>query len=156
MTTAGKPNVSTGIDGALTIRPVQHFHVEVQDDMAASSELLSLLEELGVELLAFSAVPSASSRVQFTLVPEDPAKLLAEAARAQLPVEGPYSALLVQGDDHLHSLASLHRRALAANIDIYATGGVTDGRGAFAYMVYVGEDRFASAVEALTLEFDVD
>jgi hypothetical protein len=143
-TTEQPPHAAGATHGQLRIRPVHCFYAGVE------------LEELGVNLLAFSAVPSAAPDVQFTIVPEDPEKLVAEAARAKLPVEGPHSALLVQGDDHLRALANLHRRAALANINIYATGGVTDGRGSFGYMLYVGEDRFASAVEAFTLDLDVD
>ena len=38
---------------------------------------------------------------------------------------------------------------MRAGIDIYASSGVADGRGAFGYLVYVREDQFEQAAGAL-------
>jgi hypothetical protein len=89
--------------------------------------------------------------VQFAIFPEDPGKLLAEARGANLALEGPHHALLVQGDDELGALASVHERLVDAGVDIYASAGVTNDRGAFGYVVYVREDQFVRAVDALGL-----
>jgi hypothetical protein len=43
----------------------------------------------------------------------------------------------------------VHERLFRAGVDIYASSGVTDGQGAFGYVVYVREDQFARAAEAL-------
>jgi len=59
--------------------------------------------------------------------------------------------LLVQGDDEMGALAGVHERLVSAGVDIYASSGVTDGRGAFGYIVYVREDQFEKAVDALGL-----
>jgi len=107
--------------------------------------------ERGVNLLAFTAVPAGPTLAQFALFPEDPGKLVAEARAAQLPLDGPHHALLVQGDDELGALASVHDRLLNAGVDIYASSGVTDARGSFGYVVYVREDQFKQAVVALGL-----
>ena len=61
--------------------------------------MLSALAERGVGLLAFTAVPSGPELAQFALFPDDPNKLAAEARAAGLALDGPYHALLVQGDD---------------------------------------------------------
>jgi hypothetical protein len=140
---------------AYTIRPVRYYYASVHDDDAGAPRILNQLEEVGVNLLAFAVVPSSSSEIQFAIVPEDPGKLAAEAARAGVPLEGPHHAFLVQGDDHLGELASVHRRLLAANVDIYSSSGVSDGRGSFGYIVFVREDQFASAVEALGVEVEL-
>jgi hypothetical protein len=140
---------------AYTTRPVQYFYATVRNDVEAASLLLSRLEELGVNLLAFAATPDESSSVQFTIVPEDPGKLAAEAARGRLPLEGPHPALLVQGDDHLAALASVHRRLFAAHVHVYASAGVSDEHGTFGYMVYVREDQFPFAVETLSLDVEL-
>jgi hypothetical protein len=36
-----------------------------------------------------------------------------------------------------------------AGVDIFASSGVSDGRGAFGYLVYVREDQFEKAAAAL-------
>ena len=134
---------------AFTIRRADYFYATVRDELGAAYGLLAQLAELGVNLLAFTAVPSGPSLAQFALFPADPNKLVAEARSANLPLDGPYHALLVQGDDELGALASVHKRLADAGVDIYASSGVTDGRGAFGYVVYVREDEFEKAAGVL-------
>jgi hypothetical protein len=136
---------------AFTIRPVDYYYSNVRDELGAAYRVLSALAERGVNLLAFTAVPSGPSLAQLAIFPEDPNRLVAEARAAQLPLEGPHHALLVQGDDVLGAFASVHERLFQAGVDIYASSGVTDARNAFGYVVYVREDQFDRAVEALGL-----
>jgi len=136
---------------AFTVRPVDYYYVNVRDELGAAYSVLSALAARGVNLLAFTAVPSGPSMAQFALFPEDANKLVAEASGAQIPLEGPHHALLVQGDDELGAFASVHERLFEAGVDIYASSGVTDARNAFGYVVYVREDQFERAVDALGL-----
>lgn len=136
---------------AFTIRPVDYFYANVRDELGAAYRVLSLLADRGVNLLAFTAVPSGPALAQFTLFPEDPNLLVAEAHRAQLTLDGPHHALLVQGDDELGGFARVHGRLVDAGVDIYASSGVSDGRGAFGYIVYVREDQFEAASLSLDL-----
>lgn len=136
---------------AFTIRRVEYHYANVRDELGAAYRLLAQLAELGVDLLAFTAVPSGPDLAQFALFPVDPRKLAAEARGAGLALDGPYHALLVQGDDELGALADVHERLVEAGVDIYASSGVTDGRGSFGYLVYVREDQFERAASALEL-----
>ena len=136
---------------AFTIRKVEYYYANLRDELGATYRVLSLLAERGVNLLAFTAVPSGPSLAQFTLFPEDPGKLVAESRSAGLALDGPYHAVLVQGDDELGALANVHERLARAHVDIFASSGVTDGRGAFGYVVYVREDQFEQAASALEL-----
>jgi hypothetical protein len=136
---------------AVTIRRADYFYANVRDELGAAYRVLSQLAALGVDLLAFTAVPSGPALAQFALFPADPNKLLAESRAAGLELDGPYHALLVQGDDELGALASVHERLFDAGVDIYASSGVTDGQGSFGYVVYVREDQFEHAAEALGL-----
>jgi hypothetical protein len=134
---------------AFTIRRVEYYYANVRDELGAAYRLLSQLAELGIDLLAFTAVPSGPAQAQFTLVPTDTGKLLAQASVAGLPLDGPYHAFLVQGDDELGALANVHEQLVKAGVDIFASSGVSDGRGAFGYLVYVREDQFDRATAAL-------
>lgn len=136
---------------AFTIRSVEYYYANVRDELGAAYRVLAQLAGLGVNLLAFTAVPSGPNLAQFALVPEDPNKLIARADAAGLPLEGPHHALLVQGDDELGAFANVHEHIVDAGVDIYASTGVTDGRGAFGYLVYVREEQFEKAAEALGL-----
>ena len=136
---------------AFTIRRVEYYYASVRDELGAAYRVLSQLAELGVNLLAFTAMPSGPSLAQFALFPDDPNKLIAEARSAGLSLDGPYHALLVQGDDELGALASVHELLVEAGVDIFASSGVTDSRGAFGYLIYVREDQFEKAALALAL-----
>ena len=136
---------------AFSVRPSEYFYVNTRDEVGAAYHVLSAFAERGVNLLAFTAVPSGEDRAQFALFPEDPAQFAAEARLAQIDVEGPHYALLVQGDDELGRLAGIHERLFKAGVDVYASSGVSDGRGSFGYVVYVREDQFEQAVDALEL-----
>ena len=130
---------------------MEYYYANVRDELGAAYRLLSQLAELGVDLLAFTAVPSGPALAQFTLVPTDTGKLLAQASMAGLPLDGPYHAFLVQGDDELGALANVHEQLVKAGVDIFASSGVSDGRGAFGYLIYVREDQFERATAALKL-----
>jgi hypothetical protein len=136
---------------AHTIRRVDYFYANIRDELGAAYRVLAQLADLGVNLLAFTAVPSGPNLAQFALFPEDPNKLAAEASAAQLKLDGPYHAFLVQGDDELGALASVHEQLFRAGVDVYASSGVTDGRGSFGYVVYVREDQFEHAAASLGL-----
>jgi hypothetical protein len=134
-----------------TIRRVEYYYANVRDDLGVAYRLLQELAGRGVNLLAFTAVPSGPDMAQFALFPEDSAKLRAEARAANLQLDGPYHALLVQGDDELGALARIHERLFEAAIDVYASSGVTDGRGSFGYLVYLREEQFERAADTLGL-----
>ena len=71
---------------AYTIRPVDYYYVNVRDELGAAYRVLAALAERGVNLLAFTAVPSGPSLAQFAIFPEDPNTLVAEAKGAQIPL----------------------------------------------------------------------
>ncbi len=134
---------------ACTIRRVDYFHTTVRDQPGEAHKILSTLEELGVNQLAFTAVPVGADITELTIFPEDSHRLQHQAKDAGLKLDGPHRALLVQGDDELGALAAIHQRLYEANINVYASSGVTDGRGSFGYIIYVREGDFERAVAAI-------
>jgi len=134
-----------------SIRGIQYYRIAVADQPDEAYELLSSLADFGVNLLAFTAIPSGPDHVQFTLFPEDPSRLEAESKRAGLVLDGPHAAILIQGDDELGALANVHRRLAGASVAIYASSGLADGRGSFGYLIYVREDQVDRAMAALEI-----
>ena len=130
---------------AFTITPVEYFYADVRDELGAAYRVLSRFAERGVELLAFTAMPTGPHRAQFALFPEDSNRLLAEARAVGLRLDGPHHALLVQGDDELGAFADVHERLVEAGVDVYASTGVVDGNGSFGYIVYVRDQQFEMA-----------
>jgi len=134
---------------AFHVRRIDYFSTTVRDDPGEAYKLLATLANLGVNLLAFTAVPIGPLHTQLTIFPEDSAKLANEAKMDRLVLDGPHPALLVQGDDELGALAGLHMKLMKANVNVYAATGVADGGGSFGYVIYVRPEQYSLAVAAL-------
>lgn len=131
------------------VRRAEYFYTTVKDEPGEALSLLTLLAEKGINLLAFTAVPVGPNRTQLTIFPDDIAKAVSEAKMAQLPLDGPYAALLVQGQDALGALAALHAKLHEAKVNVYASSGVADGRGGYGYVIYVKGKDYDAALKAL-------
>jgi len=131
------------------IRRVDYFSTTIRDRPGEGYKLLAQLAEMGLNLVAFTAVPVGPTHTQLTLFPEDSGKMEAAAQRAGMKLDGPHPAFLVQGDDKLGALSEIHQELYRADVNIYASSGVTDGRGTFGYLIYVRPEDFQRAAEAL-------
>ena len=132
-----------------SIRRVAYFNTTVRDQPGEAYRTLQVLADLGINLLAFTATPIGPASAQLTLFPDDASLVAETASKAGLQLDGPHPALLVQGDDKLGALAQIHESLFAANV--YASSGVSDGRGGFGYVVYVRPEQFDQACKALGL-----
>ena len=134
---------------ATSIRRAEYFYTTVRDEPGEAYKLLSRLADLRIDLLAFTAIPVGPMHTQLTLFPEDALRLRSEAEKTGLVLDGPHPAFLVQGDDELGALAGIHVKLYEARINVYASTGVTDGRGCFGYVLYIRPEDYESAVTAL-------
>ena len=119
------------------VRSIDYFHATIKDLPGEALGILSQLAAAGVNLMAFNAVPIGANVAQVTLFPEDSEPLLEFAGRTGLRLSGPAQALLVQGDDEVGALVEVHRQLADERIDVYASSGVTDGRGRYGYVIHV-------------------
>jgi len=133
------------------IQKVDYFYTSVHDEPGEAYKILTLLAELDINLLAFTAFPTGPMRTQLALFPQDTTKLQDHARKAGLCLDGPHHALLVQGDDELGALATVHAVLYRANVNVYASTGVSDGKGMYGYVLYLKPEDIERAVEALDL-----
>jgi len=131
------------------IRKIEYFNTTVKDQPGASYKLLNQLSELGIDQVAFVAIPTGPANTQLTIFPDDSSRLIAEAKRSNILLDGPHPAILVQGDDELGALEGIHNKLFMANVNVYASMGVTDGKGGFGYLIYIREEEFERAMQAL-------
>ena len=136
---------------AYDIRCVEYFYCSVKDQPGEAYKMLSILADLGISMLAFHAVPIGPNNTQLTIFPEDSHKLVSEAKKAGMDLDGPHPAFLVRGDDQLGALSELHKKLYDANVNIYASNGVTDGEGDYGYIFFVRHEDFQRAKETLEL-----
>src|SRR5258708_1683945 len=138
---------------ALTVRNAEYFYVRTEDSRERAYELLANLALEEVSLLAFSAVPFGPNHVELTIFPDRSDTFLQLAKKLGWVVAGPQHAFLVQGDDHLGTIADIQRMLFEADVEIYASSGITDGSGHFGYVIYFKEadhERAARALGAVT------
>jgi len=136
---------------AHTIRKVDYFYTTVKDQPGASYNLLTQLSGLGIDQVAFVALPIGPVNTQLTIFPDDSEKLLREADRSGMILDGPHPAILVQGDDEMGALEEIHNKLFLANVNVYNSMGITDGKGGFGYIIYVRPEAFERAIKALDL-----
>lgn len=131
-----------------SVRRIEYFYSTVQDQPGESYKFLSLLAELGINLLAFNAVPIGPNLTQVTIFPDDAARLKSEAQKAGLALSGPNLALMARGDDELGMLAGLFEKLYKAGVNVYASTAVTDGE-KFSFVLYVRPEQYEQAALAL-------
>ncbi len=131
------------------IRRIDYFYTTVKDEPGEGYKLLSVLADLGINLLSFTAVPVGPAHTQLTIFPEDAAKMEDEAKKVGIALDGPHPALLVRGDDELGALAGIHAKLYDAKVNIFASSGVADGTGNYGYVLYVRADEYDRAASAL-------
>ncbi len=136
---------------ALSVRRAAYFQATVRDQPGEAYKLLSQFLDIGINLLAFTAIPSGPLSTQLTIFPEDPERLSHTAKQAGLELGEPSLAFLIQGDDRLGAIADIHEKLFDANVNVYASSGVTDGRGGYGYVLYVKPDEYERAAAALGL-----
>lgn len=134
---------------AFKMRRADYFYATVDDEPGEAYGLLSQLAGQGINLLAFAGMPVGPMRTQLTLFPEDASRMKDAAKKAGWMLDGPHAALLVQGDDELGALARIHVKLYEASVNVYASAGVADGRGAFGYVLYVRPEEYERAARAM-------
>jgi hypothetical protein len=133
------------------VRRVEYHYVTVSDSPGEGNRILSMLEQSGVDLLAFLGFPAGSGQSQLDLVPDDPVSLRAAAERAGITLSEARRAFLIQGDDRVSAVADTTAKLAAANIGITAAAATGAGSGRYGMILWVAPsdyDRAADALEA--------
>jgi len=135
---------------ALAIKRAEYYNLTVEGHAGEGAKLLSVFAGAGVNLLAFKAVPLDPGRTRFSLFPDDGSKMIAGAKTAGLELDGPHSALLIQGDnDDSGALAGLYAKLAQAGIQVRESSGIADIKGSYGVVLYLGQADCAKALAAL-------
>ncbi len=134
---------------SFNVRRVDYFNTTIKDQPGEGYKILDQLADLGLNMLAFTAVPVGPTRTQLTIFPDETAKMEAIGQSAGLTLEGPHPAILVQGDDRLGALVGIHEKLYEASVNVFAATAVTDGSGRYGYILYVRRQEYERAAAAL-------
>ncbi|MBI4345634.1 MAG: hypothetical protein HY553_02190 [Elusimicrobia bacterium] len=130
------------------IRRVEYYYTTAPDKPGEGARLLGILKSAGVNLLAFTAFPSAR-KAQVDFVPADPAAFVAAAKNAKIKLSRPKTAFLIEGDDRVGALADTMRNLGAAKINVTAVDAVTAGLGRYGAILWVKPRDVKKAAEVL-------
>jgi hypothetical protein len=130
------------------IRRVEYYYTTVEDRPGEALRFLTTLGDLGINMLAFTAIPVGIMQTQLTIFPADPAMLKDQGRKAGFQLDGPHHALLVQGQDVPGALVGIHEKLYRAGINVYASTGVGSGD-EYGYILYVRPEDFEAAATAV-------
>lgn len=134
-----------------TVRLVDYFCVETNDQPGAAARILTHLLERGVNLIVLHGFQRGAS-AQLDLVPSDPVAFTRAAAAARWQVDGPKKALFIEGEDRIGALID-HFDALAdAGINVLAADAVAARAGRFGAILWVKDSDVHHAARVLGIE----
>jgi len=131
-----------------TIRMVDYYYAMVPDKPGAGVQVLRVLRDARVSLLAFSAFPS-QRKSQATFVPADSAAFAAAAKAAKLKVKGPKKTFLIDGDDRVGALSEVMANLAAAKVNVTALAAICSGMGRYGTVLWVKLKDLKKAAKAL-------
>ncbi len=134
---------------ALDIKSVEYYQIAIDNHAGEAYKLLSQVAGFGINLLAFAAVPLGPMRTLFTLFPDDGLKMTGGAKNAGLHLDGPYFALLVQGDDESGALAGIYKKLSQADVTVCKSNGIAGINGGYGVILFFKREDYQKAVAAL-------
>ena len=135
---------------ALDIKKVEYFNITVDGNAGEAFKLLSVFASVGINLLAFKAVPVEPMRTQFSLFPNDSSKMIDGGKKAGLNLDGPHSALLIKGyDDEAGECAGIFNKLSQADISVYEASGIADIKHSYGVILYLKQEDCEKAMKAL-------
>lgn len=133
----------------LEIKIVDYYNFSVGDHAKDAPKLLSVFAGVGISLLAFKAVPFNAGRTRFSLFPNDGSKMIDSAKKAGLALDGPHSALLIEGGDESGALADIFEKLSQANIKVNESYGIADIKGSYGVVLYLEREDCEKALASL-------
>lgn len=135
---------------ALDIKRVEYYNITIEDHTRGGAKLLSLFARVGINLLAFKAVPVGPMHIQFSLFSDDASKMNEVAKKAGLHLDGPHYALLIKGyDDESGALADIYEKLSQANIEVSESSGIADIQRSYGVILYLKREGCEKAIVAL-------
>lgn len=136
---------------ALDILQVEYYNITVDGQITHASQLLSTIAGAGVDFHAFKALPVKPNRTQITLFAKDSSKMTAGAKKSGLVLDGPYSALLIKGDEKAGALADIYKKLSQAGVQVEEACGIADINAGYGVILYLKQEDCVKALTALEM-----
>ncbi len=136
---------------ALDILQVEYYNITIDGQISTASELLSTVVGAGIDFHAFKAIPVKPNKTQFTLFAKDSYTLTNGAREAGIKLDGPYSALLIKGDEEAGALAGIYKKLSLAGIHVHEASGIADINAGYGVVLYLEQDDCGKAMTVLKM-----
>jgi len=136
---------------AFNILQVEYYNITVQGQITDASNLISRIAAAGVDFHAFKATPLEPDRTQFTFFAKESAKMTAGAKKAGLKLDGPYSALLIKGDEEAGALADIYEKLSRAGIQVDEASGIANINAGYGVILYLKREDCDKAIAVLNM-----
>ena len=130
---------------------VEYYNITVEDQITDAAKLLSTIAAAGVDFHAFKAIPIKPNRTQFTLFAKDSARMTEGAQKSGLELDGPYSALLIKGDEKAGALSVIYKKLSQAGIQVDEACGIADINSGYGVILYLKQEDCSKALTALEM-----
>ena len=131
------------------VRKINYCYVNVPNRAGRGTEILEVLRDEGVNLLAYSGFPGKARQSQLDLIPENMAELRGVAKANGWRLSKTKKGFLIQGNDRTGA-ALLHLRKLSdKKINVTAADAVAAGKGRYGMILWVKPKDYARASRAL-------
>lgn len=114
-----------------------------------ASSLITTIAAVGVDFHAFRATPVEHDRAQFTFFAKDSSKLTDGAKNSGLKLDGPYSALLIKGDEKSGALADIYGKLSQAGLQVDVASGIADINAGYGVILYLKQEDCDKAMSVL-------
>ena len=131
------------------VKKIEYCNIESEYPVSEASKLLSTLVRNGIDFLAYKATAIENRRTVFTLFSENAHKMLRIAKNDGYKVEGPFSAILVVGEEKIGALAAIYGKLSQANINVMESSGIAHINGAFGVILYLEKEDCDRALVSL-------
>ena len=135
----------------LDILQVEYYNITVEGQITHASQLLSTIADAGVDFHAFKAIPVKPDKTQLTLFAKDSSKMIDGAEKSGLKMNGPYSAILIKGDEKAGALADIYEKLSQAGIQVSEACGIADINAGYGVILYLKQEDCAKAMTVLKI-----
>jgi hypothetical protein len=131
------------------VRQIEYTNIVVEYRVSDASKLLSTLASGGIDFLAYKATNIGGKQTVFTLFSDSAQKMAEVADKHGFKVDGPYSAILVKGDEEIGALAAIYEKLSQANINVDESSGIAHIKGGYGLILYIKQEDCKEALMAL-------
>jgi hypothetical protein len=135
-----------------TVRSAAHFTIDIENTVGAGAKILAQLRDNDVDFIAAWGYATPSGKAKLELIPSDPDGFSAAAKALGLQPSAPLTVFYLTGADRVGALAEALAKLAAANVGLDAVQAVSDGKGGFGAVFFVGAFDIQRAGTALNAQ----